>query len=120
MNTTVIVPTYEEALNIGPFTAALRAALPLARVLVVDDNSPDGTGAIVAALAAEDSKVQLLSRAQKEGLGRAYVAAFSTALQDGWTEVVVMMDADFSHDHAHLESLLARLEVQTWSSARAT
>jgi dolichol-phosphate mannosyltransferase len=74
-------------------------------VLVVDDNSPDGTGALADAIAAKDPRVKVLHRAGKEGLGKAYLAAFAWALERGYT-LVLEMDADFSHDPAHLPAIL--------------
>ena len=102
----VVLPTYNEADNIGPITAAILAALPSATLLVVDDNSPDGTGRLADDLAAGDPRVRVLHRAAKQGLGRAYLDGFATALGGGAT-VVIQMDADFSHDPASLPSLVA-------------
>jgi dolichol-phosphate mannosyltransferase len=106
----LVLPTYNEAENID---ALVRAALPrLAasglphRVLIVDDDSPDGTGHIADALAAELEPVQVLHRARKEGLGRAYLAGFDVALAGG-ADLVLEMDSDFSHDPADLTRLLA-------------
>jgi dolichol-phosphate mannosyltransferase len=102
----IILPTYDEAENLEPLVRALLAAVPGVQVLVVDDSSPDGTGAIADALAAERDDVQVLHRPRKSGLGRAYVAGFAHALQAG-AGTVVEMDADFSHDPADLPRLLA-------------
>ena len=104
----VIVPTYDEADCLAPLVAAIRAALAGEdfRILVVDDASPDGTGAIADALAAAHPEVEVLHRPGKLGLGRAYVAGFSHALAAGAGHVVEM-DADFSHDPADLPRLLA-------------
>ena len=105
-----ILPTYNEAENIEPF---IRAVLPrLAegaadhKLLVVDDSSPDGTGEIADRLAAEHDAVEVLHRSSKEGLGRAYLAGFSYALERG-AELVLEMDADFSHDPADIPRLIA-------------
>ena len=106
MKTTVVVPTYNERENVAPMAAALRKALPGADLLCVDDNSPDGTGAIVDDLAQHDAHIACLHRTQKDGLGRAYVAGFTHALAHG-AERVVQMDCDFSHDPADLPRLLA-------------
>jgi dolichol-phosphate mannosyltransferase len=110
----LVLPTYNEAENIGPL---VRAALPqLAstgmahRILIVDDNSPDGTGTIADGLAAELDAVQVLHRERKEGLGRAYLAGFATALAAGATHVLEM-DSDFSHDPADLPRLLAAADA---------
>jgi dolichol-phosphate mannosyltransferase len=102
----VILPTYNEAENLGPISSAILAALPAATLLVVDDNSPDGTGRLADDLAAADPRVQVLHRPAKQGLGRAYLDGFRRALGDGAT-AVVQMDADFSHDPASLPGLVA-------------
>jgi dolichol-phosphate mannosyltransferase len=98
----IVLPTYNEAANVTRVVAAARAALPEARILVVDDNSPDGTADIAAAV----DGVQVLRRAAKEGLGAAYVAGFSHALERG-ADTVFEMDADGSHDPVELPRLLA-------------
>ena len=102
----VILPTYDEADNIGPISAAILTALPGATLLVVDDNSPDGTGRLADDLAAADPRVRVRHRTAKQGLGRAYLDGFSTALEAGAT-AVIQMDADFSHDPTVLPALLA-------------
>ena len=104
--TWVVLPTYDEADNIGPVTAAILGALPEAHVLVVDDSSPDGTGAIADRLAAADQRIRVRHRAAKQGLGRAYLDGFRIALEGG-ASIVVQMDADFSHDPATLRALIA-------------
>jgi dolichol-phosphate mannosyltransferase len=98
----IVLPTYNEAANIETVIVAARAALPEARVLVVDDNSPDGTAAIARGM----EGVVVLHRDVKEGLGPAYVAGFGAALAAGATEVFEM-DADLSHDPNDLPRLLA-------------
>ena len=106
----LVLPTYNEADNLEPFVRAvlprLAEAAPEHRLLVVDDNSPDGTGAIADRLAAEHEAVEVLHRPGKEGLGRAYLAGFERALAAG-AELVLEMDADFSHDPADLPRLVA-------------
>lgn len=102
----VILPTYDEAENIGPISAAILEALPEATLLVVDDGSPDGTGQLADALAAADPRIRVRHRASKQGLGRAYLDGFGRAL-DGGAAIVVQMDADFSHDPATLPALIA-------------
>jgi dolichol-phosphate mannosyltransferase len=102
----IVLPTYDEAENLEGIVAAVRTAVPEARVLVVDDASPDGTGAIADRLAAADAAVQVLHRPGKQGLGRAYVAGFERALAAG-AEFVIEMDADFSHAPADVPRLLA-------------
>lgn len=103
----VVVPTYNERENLGPITSGILAASAEVDVLVVDDNSPDGTGRLADEIAAREPRVRVLHRARKEGLGRAYLAAFVIALSDGY-EFVVGMDADFSHDPRYLPEMLAR------------
>jgi dolichol-phosphate mannosyltransferase len=104
----VILPTYDEAANLEPLVRAVLAAVPGVRVLVVDDSSPDGTGEIADALAAERDDVEVIHRPRKSGLGRAYVAGFGHALHAG-AGTVIEMDADFSHDPADLARLLDRV-----------
>jgi dolichol-phosphate mannosyltransferase len=102
----VVVPTYNEAGNIEAFAAAALAKLPAsARLLIVDDNSPDGTGEIADRLAAEHGAIAVLHRPNKEGLGPAYIAGFRRALAEG-AGLVLEMDSDFSHDPAYLPRLL--------------
>jgi dolichol-phosphate mannosyltransferase len=107
--TWVVVPTYNEADNLRPLTAAILAALPDATILVVDDSSPDGTGRIADELAAADPRIRVRHRAAKQGLGRAYLDGFSVALSGG-ADTIVQMDADFSHDPAVLPSLVGPIE----------
>lgn len=104
----VLIPTYDEAENIRPVVSRLRRAVPAADVLVVDDASPDGTGAIADAIAAGDSQVHVLHRSAKDGLGRAYLAGFSWGLDRGY-DVLVEMDADGSHRPEQLHRLLDAL-----------
>jgi len=104
------VPTFNEAGNVERIVRAALAELERCapgdhRVLIVDDASPDGTGAVADALAAELPAVEVLHRPAKQGLGRAYLAGFERALEGG-AELVVVMDADYSHDPAHLPQLL--------------
>jgi dolichol-phosphate mannosyltransferase len=101
----VVLPTYDEADNLPTTSAAILAALPDATLLVVDDNSPDGTGELAERLAAADPRVRVRHRARKEGLGRAYLDGFRVAL-DGGAGIVVQIDADGSHDPAVLPSLV--------------
>jgi dolichol-phosphate mannosyltransferase len=102
----VILPTYNEAENLAAIVAGVRAALPDAVVLVVDDASKDGTAEIADALAARDATVRVLHRPGKAGLGRAYAAGFGVALGSG-AALVIEMDADLSHDPADLPRLVA-------------
>ncbi|RKH47959.1 polyprenol monophosphomannose synthase [Corallococcus sp. AB050B] len=105
----VCIPTYNERDNIGPITQAVLAADPRVDILVVDDNSPDGTGQLADALAAKNPRVRVLHREKKEGLGRAYLAAFRWALAEGYT-YILEMDADFSHDPRYLPTFLDAAE----------
>jgi dolichol-phosphate mannosyltransferase len=105
----LILPTYNEAENLEPL---VRAAVPRLgeaaashRLLIVDDGSPDGTGLIADRLAGEIDAVEVLHRARKQGLGRAYLAGFEVALRNG-AELVLEMDSDFSHDPADLPRLI--------------
>jgi len=104
----VIIPTYNERDNIEIITSRVRATVPDAHVLVVDDNSPDGTGEIADKLAGEDSHVHVLHRAGKAGLGAAYIAGFRWALEQGYG-ALVEMDADGSHQPEELPRLLDAL-----------
>jgi len=111
----LVLPTFNEAENLEPIVAAASLQLEAAasgtwRILVVDDNSPDGTGRMADKLAADDSRIEVLHRANKEGLGRAYVAGFRKAIAGG-AERVIQMDADFSHDPADIPRLLAASET---------
>jgi dolichol-phosphate mannosyltransferase len=106
-NATVCLPTYNERENIEPM---LRALAPLGvRVLVIDDNSPDGTGEIADRLAGELDFVSVLHRRRKEGLGPAYIAGFHRALADG-ADYVLEFDCDFSHDPKDVPRLIAACE----------
>jgi len=101
----VIVPTYNERDNIPKIVPRILAEDPRLEVLVVDDNSPDGTGQLADQLAAADSRVHVLHRPGKAGLGRAYLAGFGWALERDYA-YIFEMDADFSHDPAHLTEFL--------------
>jgi dolichol-phosphate mannosyltransferase len=103
----LVLPTYNEAENIEPIVRAARSQLRDGdRILVVDDNSPDGTGQIADRLSGELDGVEVLHRPEKQGLGRAYLAGFERAL-DGGADLVLEMDSDFSHDPADLPRLIA-------------
>jgi dolichol-phosphate mannosyltransferase len=107
---TVCLPTYDERENLEPMVRALAGVLgPDDRVLVVDDNSPDGTGRIADRLAAELEWLDVLHRPHKEGLGRAYLDGFRRALADG-AELILEMDCDFSHDPKDVPRLIAAAE----------
>jgi glycosyltransferase involved in cell wall biosynthesis len=104
----VVIPTYNEADNLQRILDRLRAAEPQAHALVVDDASPDGTGALADRMAAADPNIQVLHRSAKAGLGAAYIAGFRQALEHGY-EAVVEMDADGSHAPEELPRLLSAL-----------
>jgi dolichol-phosphate mannosyltransferase len=102
----LVLPTYNEAGNIEAFVEAVGDKLPAgAQILIVDDNSPDGTGEIADRLAARHEDVTVLHRPKKEGLGPAYIAGFKLALAEG-AGLVLEMDSDFSHDPGYLPRLL--------------
>ena len=107
MKPIVVIPTYNERENVAAMAAAVLENLPAGgRLLFLDDNSPDGTGAIIDGLCARDPRIAVLHRVKKEGLGRAYVAGFAQALAMGATHVVEM-DCDFSHDPKDIPRMLA-------------
>lgn len=110
MRVVVVAPTYQEAENVTRFLRAVRAALPSADVLVVDDNSPDGTGQLAEQCAAELGQIKVLHRPGKEGLGSAYREGFHVALDEQY-DAVIQMDVDFSHEPGSLPALVARLEA---------
>jgi len=105
----VCIPTYNEAENIEPITQAVLKAEPRVDILIVDDNSPDGTGKIADTLAAREPRIRVLHREKKEGLGRAYLAAFRWAMAEGYT-YIIEMDADFSHDPKYLPQFVDAAE----------
>jgi dolichol-phosphate mannosyltransferase len=109
----VVLPTYNERENLEPMAAAILEALPEALLLVVDDNSPDGTGQLADTLAATEPRLHVLHREAKEGLGVAYRSGFRWALDRPEVRAVVQMDADFSHDPADLPRLVAPLMRDT-------
>lgn len=109
MNVLIVTPTYNERENIAAFAKAVLAELPQAHLLVVDDASPDGTGAMAEALIRQEPRLRVLHRKGKEGLGRAYVDGFRWALAQGYGRIL-QMDADFSHDPKDLPRLLAAAE----------
>lgn len=110
MKTVVVVPTYDEAENVVVILEAIRAAAPDADVLVVDDGSPDGTAALAVATGDRLGQIDVLERPVKDGLGNAYRQAFARALAAGY-EVIVTMDADYSHDPAVIPALVAAVEA---------
>jgi dolichol-phosphate mannosyltransferase len=109
MKILVIIPTYNESDNVRAITDAVFAVHPTLDILIVDDNSPDGTGAIVKDLQQENPRLYLLERAGKLGLGTAYCAGFLYAIERNY-DVVFEMDADFSHDPKEIPKFLAAIE----------
>lgn len=105
----VVVPTYNERQNLESVTGRARAAVPAADLLIVDDNSPDGTGELADKLAAADPNVHVMHRPGKAGLGAAYLAGFRWALDHGY-DAVIEMDADGSHQPEDLPRLIAALD----------
>lgn len=107
--TLIIVPTYNERENLPELVRQIFGEVPHAHILVVDDNSPDGTGALADSLAAADARVHVMHRAGKLGLGTAYIGGFKWALERDY-ERVFEMDADFSHQPKYLPTFLERAE----------
>jgi len=110
MSAIIVTPTYNESENIEKLVDEIRKNVPQVHILIVDDNSPDGTGKLADTLAARyQGEIFVLHRETKAGLGRAYVAGFCWAMDAGY-EVIVQMDADLSHDPSYLPSMLAAIE----------
>ena len=105
----VVVPTYNERVNLPLIVPQILAQDPRLEILVVDDNSPDGTGALADELAAAEPRIHVLHRPGKSGLGKAYLAGFRWALEQGY-DFIFEMDADFSHDPKFLPAFLAAIE----------
>lgn len=104
--TVILLPTYNERDNVTTFIPEVFSALPEARIVVIDDNSPDGTGAVVRDLTSRFKGLSLLSREKKEGLGVAYKHGFRHVLLMPDVERIVLMDADGSHDTSYLQALV--------------
>lgn len=109
MKSVIIMPTYNERENLAEIIPAIMQAAPWANVLVVDDNSPDGTGQLADEMAAHDSRIKVLHRPGKQGLGTAYIQGFKMAIAHGFDRIFEM-DADFSHDPKYLPALLRASE----------
>jgi dolichol-phosphate mannosyltransferase len=105
----VVMPTYNERVNVPLIVPAILGQDPRIEVLVVDDSSPDGTGELADQLAAGNPRVHVLHRGQKEGLGKAYIAGFRFALDHGY-DLIFEMDADFSHDPRFLPTFLDAIQ----------
>jgi dolichol-phosphate mannosyltransferase len=106
----IVVPTYNELMNLPHIVPVILSQDPRLHILVVDDNSPDGTGALADRLGEIEPRVHTLHRANKEGLGKAYIAGFRWALERDY-EIVFEMDADFSHDPDRLPDFLRAIET---------
>ena len=105
----IITPTYNERENLQRLTTEVHRIVPEAHMLIVDDNSPDGTGDLAEGLAASDSRISVIHRQGKMGLGTAYVTGFKYALEQGY-DLVFEMDADFSHRPEHLPEFLEAIK----------
>jgi dolichol-phosphate mannosyltransferase len=105
MKTTIVTPTYNEARNIESLVSRILTFHPEFNIIVVDDNSPDGTGKIADRLAGQDPRIQVIHRPGKAGLGRAYVAGFKQALEQG-ADLIFEMDADLSHDPKYIQRFM--------------
>jgi len=101
----IVLPTYNEKENIEEITSAILNQISTLNILIVDDNSPDGTGAIADNLSEKDSRIHVLHRHKKEGLGRAYLSGFKWGLEKGY-DLLFEMDADFSHDPKYLPKMI--------------
>jgi len=111
MRALIVVPTYNELENIQILVKSVMAVIPSnVDLLIVDDNSPDGTGKLADTLAQQDSRIHVLHRARKMGLGTAYVNGFNWGLERGY-DALIEMDADFSHDPKYLPRMLELLEI---------
>ena len=108
-NSLLLIPTYNEALNIRTLINEIRSTFPELQILVIDDNSSDGTAEIIKQLMVSDNKIELLSRPEKTGLGNAYRAGFAWGLDRNF-EYFIEMDADHSHRVADLEKLLGQAD----------
>jgi len=109
MKTLIIIPTYNELDNLQPLLTEIFSQVPQTNVLIVDDNSPDGTGELADTIHDENPQVQVLHRAEKLGLGTAYIAGFKYAIEHNY-DAAFEMDADFSHDPCYLPAFLKTIE----------
>lgn len=109
MRSLIIVPTYNERENISKLIDQIHVASPNFNVLVVDDNSPDGTGEILDNMVREDNRVKVIHRSQKQGLGTAYIAGFKYAIEHDY-DYIFEMDADLSHDPQYLLPMINKLQ----------
>ena len=109
MKTLIVVPTYNERENLAPLLAEIFSYAPATDILIVDDNSPDGTGALADKMSEEDARIHVLHRSGKQGLGTAYILGFKYAI-DNHYDAAFEMDADFSHDPRYLPDFLDKIE----------
>lgn len=110
MKSLIVIPTYNEVENLKPITEAVLGVTPeTVHILVADDGSPDGTGKLADEIAAKNSRVHVLHRAKKQGLGPAYIAGFRWGFQNGYDRLIEM-DADFSHNPKYLPTMLSLLD----------
>ena len=109
MNLAIVIPTYNEKENISGLIQELTTLYKTVHIFVVDDNSPDGTGKVVAKIAEKKKNIHLISRTQKEGIGRAYLHGFSEVLKHN-PKYIVQMDADFSHDPKIIKEMLLNIK----------
>jgi len=110
MNLIIVIPTYNEKDNIRPLTQEILRIVPQAKILLVDDNSPDGTGEGADVLAKENPRITVLHRGKREGLGRAYIAGFKEALKMN-PDYIIQMDADFSHSPKYIPQFLREIQM---------
>lgn len=108
MNTIIVIPTFNEKDNIGPLVEAIFKITPNIKILIVDDNSPDGTGTLADELSKKYGLVSVLHRGKKEGLGKAYIAGFQEALRME-PDFIMQMDADFSHNPKYIPLFLKEI-----------
>jgi dolichol-phosphate mannosyltransferase len=111
VTTLICMPTYNEIENIRRIIPAIHQEVPDVHVLVIDDNSPDGTGEAADEMAAEDERIHVLHRTTKDGLGQAYIAGFHWALARPEYDKIIEMDADFSHKPEYLPKMIAQLDT---------
>lgn len=110
MSTLIIIPTYNEKDNLENLVRRIFGVRADMNILIVDDNSPDGTGKEADRLSASDKRVRVLHRAKKEGIGKAYLAGFRHAVENTDASLIMTMDADFSHDPAYIPRFLEEIE----------